>query len=248
MTYPKRLIDPDSRSSPRVRALLRVARADVPSEDRIARIEASVGAFLAGAPGGPADVGGSGTGAAGGGVALGGLKAAAVAKIGAAALVTIGVAAGGYAGIGAIRPSPPRTVERMEAKVAPPPLASTVAQLAPALVAPAPGPAPLPSPSAGRSVRVPDGDSEVTLLDAAEAALGSDPGAALSLANRHTARFPYGMLSQEREVIAIEALWRLGRSDEARRRARRFFQDYPRSAHRPRVEALLGNDSSLHNP
>ena len=44
---------------------------------------------------------------------------------------------------------------------------------------------------------------------------------------------------QEREVIAIEALMKLGRSDEARLRADRFSRTFPGSAHTPRVMQLV---------
>lgn len=64
---------------------------------------------------------------------------------------------------------------------------------------------------------------------------GSDPGAALRLAEEGHARFPRGIFFQEREAIAILALRRLGRVDEARSRADRFAQRFPRS---PFVEVL----------
>jgi outer membrane protein assembly factor BamD (BamD/ComL family) len=85
------------------------------------------------------------------------------------------------------------------------------------------------------------------LLESAQDALASSPESALSLAERHATRFPHGSLAQEREVIAIEALLRLGRGDAARVRADRFYRAFPRSAHRARIENLLNADSS-HNP
>jgi hypothetical protein len=42
-------------------------------------------------------------------------------------------------------------------------------------------------------------------------------------------------LAQEREVLAIEALSRLNRSEEANRRAGAFKDTYPDSAHREKV-------------
>lgn len=93
-------------------------------------------------------------------------------------------------------------------------------------------------------------DTEVSLLEDAQAALRTDPRRALDLTDREASRFPAGTMAQEREVIAIEALTRLGRMDEARGRARRFFQAFPRSAHRPRIAALVGRsvDPSIHDP
>jgi hypothetical protein len=48
------------------------------------------------------------------------------------------------------------------------------------------------------------------------------------------------MLAQEREVIAIDALVRLGRRGEADARARRFVGAYPGSPDVQRVETILG--------
>jgi hypothetical protein len=80
------------------------------------------------------------------------------------------------------------------------------------------------------------GPSEASLLERARRALTSAPATALALANQHAARFPHGALAQEREVIAIEALRRLGRSAEADRRAAAFAQAFPGSAHQRMVE------------
>lgn len=95
-------------------------------------------------------------------------------------------------------------------------------------------------PPAGRSV----GESEPqldesALLDRARAQLASDPAAALAATARHARHFPRGLLVEEREVIAVDALMRLGRSETARARARRFTLAHPRSVYRARVEALV---------
>src|SRR5262249_21542852 len=90
----------------------------------------------------------------------------------------------------------------------------------------------------GTSVAAPE--TEVELLQRAQRSLSSNPAAALAAAEEHRARFTGGALSQEREVIAISALAALGRAGEARARAARFVESYPRSAHRPSVEALAG--------
>lgn len=59
---------------------------------------------------------------------------------------------------------------------------------------------------------------EVALLDRARAALASSPAQALALADEHAARFPRGKLGMEREMVAIDALRRLGREGEAKAR------------------------------
>jgi outer membrane biosynthesis protein TonB len=97
------------------------------------------------------------------------------------------------------------------------------------------------APAPARSAE--EGESEIRLLQRAQDALGSSPARALQITNEHITRFPRGMLAQEREVIAISALRALGRTSEARARATRFLAAYPRSAHRRRLEVLIGDIS-----
>lgn len=80
---------------------------------------------------------------------------------------------------------------------------------------------------------------EVRLISRAQRAVRGSPGRALSLTRRHRARFPRGVLVQEREALAIEALVRLGRRDQARRRADRLYRRSPATGYRLRIEALL---------
>lgn len=82
-------------------------------------------------------------------------------------------------------------------------------------------------------------DSEDALLHRAHAASLSDPRKALALTAEHVRRFPNGMLAQEREVLAIEALARLGRRDDARARATAFSASYPGSPYQSRVDDAL---------
>jgi hypothetical protein len=84
-------------------------------------------------------------------------------------------------------------------------------------------------------------ESELSLLAGAQASLAADPARALSITDDHIRRFGSGTLSQEREVIAIGALVRLGRMAEARARAERFHALYPTSAHGRRIDVLLGS-------
>ncbi|MFZ5896223.1 MAG: hypothetical protein ACOY0T_34530 [Myxococcota bacterium] len=81
--------------------------------------------------------------------------------------------------------------------------------------------------------------SEATLLEQARRSLASNPAQALALTRRHQALYPRGVLAQEREVIAIEALRRLGNSKQASERADSFQREYPDSAHRRNVEKGL---------
>jgi hypothetical protein len=48
------------------------------------------------------------------------------------------------------------------------------------------------------------------------------------------------VLVQEREVLSIEALERLGRHKEAVSRADGFLHSFPGSAHRSKVNAVIG--------
>jgi hypothetical protein len=79
--------------------------------------------------------------------------------------------------------------------------------------------------------------SEAELLEQARAALKSNPAVALVRANEHAARFPRGVLVQEREVLAIQALRKLGRASEADRRAEAFAKAFPGSAFQRKLTA-----------
>jgi hypothetical protein len=84
-----------------------------------------------------------------------------------------------------------------------------------------------------------DERTEAELLESARNRLSASPGEALSLTQEHAARFPRGVLSQEREVLAIRALLALGRADEARARRDRFAAAYPGSAHNRLLATLF---------
>ena len=59
------------------------------------------------------------------------------------------------------------------------------------------------------------------------------------MAEAYPQKYPGGKLGQERELIAIEALSALGRTAEARARAKLFLTLFPDSAHRRRLEVLI---------
>jgi hypothetical protein len=80
---------------------------------------------------------------------------------------------------------------------------------------------------------------EFALLRAARQAVAAQPERALSLTEEHAQRFPKGMLAQEREAIAIEALAKLGRATQAQARAQTFLKAHPGSPYRPRIDAAL---------
>jgi hypothetical protein len=87
-----------------------------------------------------------------------------------------------------------------------------------------------PEPEAAQS-RPASKPSESSLLDAARRSLAMDPERTLALANQHRVLYPQGMLGQEREMLVVEALRRLGRSDEAKRQDDEFKSRYPSSMH-----------------
>lgn len=81
---------------------------------------------------------------------------------------------------------------------------------------------------------------ERSVLDPARAALAAgDPGRALKLADAHSHEFPRGVLSEEREAIAIHALVSMGRFEQANSRAARFRKQYPNSLMTHFVEAAI---------
>jgi len=212
---PERLVNATPRSQ--VGELFASAARDLPSEAQLARLAADLGPVLGGAAG------------------------ATSAAAGASVLVKLGGAAGALAlliGAG--------LALRETAKPAPTSATVTPSVIAPAVAAPPPTSPEPPSaaPTAESSASAPSSKSapvhakalsEAALLEQARRALASSPSYALQLANEHRARFPHGVLSQEREVIAIEALRRLQRGAEADQRAKGFSKAFPGSAHQRMV-------------
>jgi hypothetical protein len=262
MKGPPRLSDPKSDAPDLLRLLVRAGQTDLPDAARMRALSAQLGPLAGGGAAGAA----GGGGALAGGVAKGAGAAAAV-KVGAG--VMLAVAVGGGAVLGLQRAAPPTrevpvpsisvpiaTPIALEASASASARESAVPTVLPlVVVASTRTPARPPNaatetagisapPSA--SAPVPSAESEIALLQAAQAALHGNPTSALVLADRHATRFPTGALAQEREVIAIEALVAMNRPEEASERGARFARDFPDSAHRPRIEALLrGSD---HNP
>jgi hypothetical protein len=82
-------------------------------------------------------------------------------------------------------------------------------------------------------------ESELALLERAARSLAAAPAVALALTENHERLFPTGAMVEEREVIAVSALVRLGRPGEARARADLFSRQYSDSAYAIRIQRAL---------
>lgn len=163
---------------------------------------------------------------------------AAVSMVATKAIVaTLTVAAIGAASFGALRSATPAAERELHTpRVAPmsaPARNVEPSAFEPGLEPPAGAPAPVVlEPSVTRSARaLPHKDTpvEAQLLTQAHAALRDEPARALRLSNEHRARFPHGALAQERELLAIRALERMGRTQQAAARRARALRELPRS-------------------
>jgi len=94
-------------------------------------------------------------------------------------------------------------------------------------------------PSAVAAFEEPSIADEAKLLELARTQLGQDPARALEFVQRHLQLYPDGQLSAERELIAVEALLRLGRRPEAEQRAAPRLQQAPDSLYARRLRKLL---------
>ncbi|HEX8791820.1 MAG TPA: tetratricopeptide repeat protein [Polyangiaceae bacterium] len=143
--------------------------------------------------------------------------------------------------------NPPAPVTARARDVAPSPIVhewtdvpaspATAASPPPAPVVTADVPAPTTALPAGPTTL----DAEADLLRRADVARkGGDAAGALALLEQHRARYPNGILVEEREAERIVVLCALGRTDEARAAAGRFLRDHPRSPQAARVRASCG--------
>ena len=80
---------------------------------------------------------------------------------------------------------------------------------------------------------------EVALLEQARTELTRSPRRTLAILRRYDAKFRHGQLELEREVIALDALRRLGRRAEVRRNAASLLARHPASPYRARIEEIL---------
>ncbi|WP_394845791.1 hypothetical protein LZC95_53275 [Pendulispora brunnea] len=139
--------------------------------------------------------------------------------------------------------APPATQIVYVDRAAPSPSAVTAAPSATvALEIPDEGAPQAPSPSAAALPTSRQLAGERPLLDIARAALNRGEGEeALRATDRHKSRFPSGLLAEEREALSIQALLLLNRTDDAKRRAIRFQQRYPRSVLLPAIQAAVAS-------
>ncbi|HEY8146946.1 MAG TPA: hypothetical protein VIG06_29905 [Kofleriaceae bacterium] len=218
--------------------LLETARADEPSPEQLARLDARLAPFLI-PPGG----GGGGGGGAAGGAASGGAAAAGGTALGKwllAGVAAAGLGAGGYAVYRRAGHETSSTARAVEADAAPVVAEAIRADASPpALEAPDAAPRPAQTPRPER----PPGDAlaaEARLLERAQTALrDGSPAAALRAVAAHAKQFPRGALAEERERLAVEALLALDRRHDAEARARRFHREFPRSVQWQRIRDLL---------
>jgi len=264
MTEPRvpHLLDPESadrstgEASDLVRLALRRARADVPDAARMDALSRSIAAAVTAPPPGGGSGGegpGGAAGGAGGPAAIGPGAGAGVGagKVAIGALVAVGVVAAAVLVLRVPTETKP-TATAAPSTVVAPPATMRVATASPAVVAPeAPSldvhalpSANVPSDQGRAADRAPvDSVAEMRMLEAAQAALASAPSSALAACEEHARTYPRGALAEEREVLAVDALLRLGRRSAAEERAARFRAAHPASAHVRRLEALLAPHS-----
>ena len=97
------------------------------------------------------------------------------------------------------------------------------------LVEAAPPPvARLPAPDAKPSAAA-SGDELAALNEARTAQQRGDSAGALRALTAHEQRYPRSIFAEDREALRVAALGKLGRTSEARARARAFAKRYPRS-------------------
>lgn len=161
------------------------------------------------------------------------------AKVAAAVAVSGLALGGGYVALQAMQEPAPSVAPRTA--VTPP-----VKHVAPQVVEAPPAAAPEALPEAeapSRKPELPRQDllkAESSLLTEARAQLrsGNAAGAQASL-EKLQQQFPKGMLTQEREVLAIEVLSARGNAEAAKRRAKAFVKAYPKSPHSAKLSRFL---------
>ncbi len=232
----------DPRGDEAIPEALRVAmgamRERRPGQDAVARMRANLGVPDPSGPGAPPDSpntppSGATTGLAG----LSAVKAFAVAGV----AVTLGglwwATTRDDSSIAMSTPVPATSAPAEIASSLPPPSHSAIAPETPS---PALSTASAVKPRRAESSASasPTGESEVQLIGRAQQLVRSQPQAALALCREHARKFPKGMLVQEREVLIVEALQRMGQEEEARKKSESFLKENPDTALRNKVEHL----------
>ena len=227
---PPRLVSAGSPASEPLRRALDAGRAELPTSDQMGRVASGLAPLLGPGSGGDGS-GGSAPASSGAGASGATITAAKVTLV---ALIGGTLAVGGGTWV--------RTaIEQSEPHSRAPRGVSLPERLAPSSREPPRStPAVETRPASAPSVSVPSATTEIELLERAQDALPSSPALTLRLLREHAVRFPDGMLSQEREVLAIDALLRAGQRESAITRAQRFATRWPASAHNRRISVLIG--------
>lgn len=110
---------------------------------------------------------------------------------------------------------------------------------APARIAVRPSASAAPASAPTTSQTTAPSEAEFALIRRAQLALAESPAQALALTDEHARTFPSGELAQERELTAVEALARLGRTADASNRAQAFLARFPRTPYVARIERAL---------
>jgi hypothetical protein len=131
--------------------------------------------------------------------------------------------------------SAPMVVAPVETRAAPSAEPAPVAAPEPVLLAPKSEPSIVTAKPGTSATARPD---ELALIAQAQG-LRDQPQALLKVLKQHATWYPHGMLAQEREVLAVEALLAAGQIEAGKRRAARLEAEFPNSAHLPRIHALL---------
>lgn len=260
---PPRLFLSEAGSARELRLALGAAKSDLPDSARLEAILAGLpldpGPPDGGGDGGGGDAGtadpGTGTdpGPGAGDIGTGGpsditsiapAAAAASAWTKLAGVLSLGAALAGVTYVATQPPEAPPTAPSSSAPVVSAPAPSIA--IASASSPPEPTPSASAAPSATHTAVTPPPPSasapprpEIEILKEAREALGSNPSRTLALVNEHARSHPKGSLGQEREMLRIQALVGLGRSDEARALAEAFKKRNPNSVYVQRLDGMF---------
>ena len=222
------------------------SKRDLPDETRLAAIALKLGPVLgAGAAGGGGAAAASSAGAAKASVAPAAAKIGAMSagmKLATAVAVTVAIGGGAVMAPRLAPHSSTVTIAPTTTAIAISPSATSSSSISLALTPASASVAPPPTPPAATMIVPPNPEDEVRMLQHAQDSLATDPKNALSICNDEQIVFPHGPLSQEREVIAIDALIRLGNVSDAKARAKKFEKDFPHSPALQRVHQLIGQN------
>ena len=245
MNDPRRLLD--GGGDPLEANLLRSACADAPPREGKARLLGAMGVAAAA------------TTAAGAGTASGAMSGAKGALALAGKWMVLGgmgaaVAAGSVHFVRPfIAPTPPPVVAQSPTpsvmKIAAPPVHAPPSPLSvdstePAIEPPA-MPAPMPTPAPAPRVPAHTGDDdmlaeELPYIDRVRRSLAEgEPADAIVSLNTYELHFIHPRLAEEAQVLRVEALVRLGKTEPARSVAERFLRADPASPYAKRVQSLL---------